>query len=73
MTSSPPLVRSALFSLSFMLVCVLGCGDDPSRDAGQIDMAKAKAQAAADGQASPDLPVGKKTQSKGPGRVRPNN
>ncbi len=50
-----------------------GCGDDPSRDAGTIELSKAKAQAAANGQAGPDAAVGKKgqPQSKGSGRVRP--
>lgn len=48
--------RSALatalaWSIAIMPLGLTGCGDDPSKDAGTLDITAAKAQAAKDGQA----------------------
>lgn len=52
------------------LPLLTGCGDDPSRDAGQIDMATAKANSGAAADAGKVNPKAK-VQSKSSGRARP--
>lgn len=56
-------------AIAALCLIVAACGDDPSRDAGQIDMAKAKANSGVNDPTS--VNAKSKVQSKASGRARP--